>query len=146
MQKIFFGSDHGGYQLKEKIKQYLQKKGGYEIIDIGCGSPDSCDYPLFGGNVADAVVHTQGALGIIICGSGVGISIAANKVQGARAVLANSIELAQLGRQHNGANILAMGERTKFIDKPEKIVDTFLSTSVDEAPRHARRRELLDKM
>ena len=146
MQKIIFGSDHGGYHLKEKIKKFLNKKGDYEILDVGCDSEDSCDYPIFGGNVADAVVNTPGSFGVVFCGSGVGISMAANKVPGARAVLANSVEIAQLGREHNGANILAMGERTRFYDPPEKIVETFLSTPVDESERHQRRREILNAM
>lgn len=145
MQTIFFGSDHGGYELKNKIKDHVQKNyPNFLIEDIGCDSADSCDYPVFGRQVAEAVTNQKNSLGIIICGSGVGISIAANRVKGARAVLANSVILAELGRQHNGANILAMGERTPFMDSWEAIVDTFLTTEVDTSERHERRRNLLD--
>ena len=145
MQKIFFGSDHGGYELKNKIKNFIQESYAdkYEMIELGCDSSDSCDYPIFGKAVAEAVAKDPNHLGIVICGSGVGISIAANRVPGARTVLANSVELARLGRQHNGANILAMGERTQFIDSWEKIVETFLETEVDRSERHERRRGLL---
>jgi ribose 5-phosphate isomerase B len=95
--------------------------------------------------VALAVTGDPESLGIVICGSGVGISIAVNRFEGARAVLANSTELARLGREHNGANVLAMGERTQFIDEPLEILETFLSTDVDRGERHVRRREQLDQ-
>lgn len=107
---------------------------------MGCDSEDSCDYPEFGRAVAQAVVGDEGSLGIVLCGSGLGISMAANRVPGARAALANSVELAELGRQHNGANILALGARTQFMDDVMDIVDTFLKTEVDESERHERRR------
>lgn len=139
MMKIFLGSDHGGFGLKQKVKSYLISQG-YEIEDLGCDSTDSVDYPQFGKAVGEAVVHNDGTVGIVICGSGIGISIAANKVQGVRAALANSTELARLGREHNGANVLAMGERTQFIDDPLEIVETFLNTSIDTSDRHERRR------
>jgi ribose 5-phosphate isomerase B len=142
---IFFGSDHGGYELKNKIINHVQKKySELETEDLGCKDAKSCDYPTFGAAVATAVVEQKNSLGILICGSGVGISIAANRVKGARAVLANSVMIATLGRQHNGANILAMGARTPFIDEWEAIVDAFLTTDVDTSDRHERRRELLD--
>ncbi len=142
MKKIFIGSDHAGFQLKQKVKAHLSSN--YDIEDVGCDSAESCDYPNFGMKVGQAVVANPDTLGIVICGSGVGISIAANRVKGIRCVLANSVELARLGREHNGANVLAMGERTSFVDQPLEIVDTFLSTAVDEHERHERRRQLLD--
>ncbi len=143
--KIYIGSDHGGFVLKEKINDYLLKKG-YEVEDVGCKSTESCDYPFFGAQVAKNVVKDDvSALGIAICGSGLGISMAANKVKGARAAHVNSVELAELARKHNGANILAMGERTKFYDPWQKIVDTFLNTAPEEG-RHERRRDQLDEM
>ena len=145
MKNLFLGSDHGGYELKKQIINHVQKNyPKIKITDIGCNSTESCDYPTFGQAVAKQVVADQSSLGIIICGSGVGISIAANRVKGARAVLANSTELARLGRQHNGANILSIGARTTFIDEWQAIVDTFLTTDVDNAERHKRRRGLLD--
>lgn len=144
MKKIILGCDHGGFALKEQIKTFLTDTYPDLVLeDVGCDSTESCDYPLFGKAVAEKVVAEK-IPGILICGSGVGISIAANRVKGARAVLANSTELARLGREHNGANILAMGERTTFIDSWEDIVRTFLETAVDESDRHERRRRLLD--
>ncbi len=143
--KIFIGSDHGGFELKQKVVEYLEKEE-YPIEDLGCKNNESCDYPNFGAQVGKKVVETKGSKGIVICGSGVGISIAANKVKGVRCVLANSCELAQLGREHNGANILSMGERTKYIDDPLEIVKTFLSTDIDPGERHQRRREQLDAL
>ncbi|MCF7847189.1 MAG: RpiB/LacA/LacB family sugar-phosphate isomerase [Candidatus Gracilibacteria bacterium] len=143
--KLYLGSDHGGFELKAQVREFLQQKfPDVEIEDVGCDSSDSCDYPQFGKKVAEKVVSTPGSRGIIACGSGIGISIAANRVSGARAVLANSLELTQLGRQHNDANILAIGGRTKFYDPWEEIVTTFLTEETDMAERHARRREQLD--
>lgn len=142
MTKIYLGSDHGGYKLKQTVMEYLEERD-YEVEDLGCNSEDSCDYPEFGKLVAENVVKDAGSLGVVICGSGVGISIAANRVAGARAVLANSTELAELGRQHNGANVLSLGARTQFMDDPIDIVETFLKTEVDESDRHERRRTQL---
>lgn len=142
MTKIYLGSDHGGYLLKQSIAEYLETKD-YIVEDLGCDSEDSCDYPEFGRLVAEKVVADEGSLGIVLCGSGLGISMAANRVPGARAALANSTELAELGRQHNGANILALGARTQFMDDVMDIVDTFLNTEVDESDRHQRRRSQL---
>ncbi len=141
--KIYIGSDHGGFDLKEKIKNYLIKKG-HEVEDIGCKTTESCDYPFFGAEVAKRVV-SENARGITVCGSGLGVSMAANKVKGARAAHVNSVELAELARKHNGANILSLGERTKFYDPWEKIVDTFIETMPEEG-RHERRRGQLDEL
>ncbi len=144
--KLFFGSDHGGFLLKQKVKKFIiDNYPDWEIIDVGCDTAESCDYPVFGKKVAQAVLVNKDSLGIVICGSGIGISIAANRVKGIRTVLANSVELAKLGRQHNGAQILAMGERTQFINEPEEIVSAFLNTEIDTSERHQKRRELLDE-
>ncbi len=145
MQKIFIGSDHGGHNLKAEVCEHLLLKN-YEVIDLGCDNLESCDYPKFGEKVGEEVIAHPGSLGIVVCGSGIGISIAVNKVKGIRCALANSKELAKLGREHNGANVLAMGERTQFADDPLEIVDVFLDTEVDDAERHKRRRSMLDKM
>lgn len=136
--KIFIGSDHGGYELKKQVVEFL--KNEHEVIDLGCDSADSVDYPAFGRAVAEAAVADPDSRGIVCCGSGVGIGIAANKVQNARCVTANSVELAILGRQHNGAQILSMGERTQWIDPWTEIVTVFLKTDVDQADRHENRR------
>lgn len=143
MKTIYLGSDHGGFQLKEKIKTYLEKKE-YKINDLGCNSEKSCDYPVFGLSVASQVVSDPNGVGIVICGSGIGISIASNKVKGARAALCNTIELAELARKHNDANILAIGGRTQFFDDIFEIINTFLNTEADISERHIRRRKLLD--
>jgi ribose 5-phosphate isomerase B len=145
VMKIYIGSDHGGFDLKQQIKEYLVKNK-HTVLDLGCKSNDSCDYPEFGAAVGRAVVENPDALGIVICGSGIGISIAANKIKGVRAALADSIEMARLGREHNGANILALGERTAFLDDPLEIVETFLTTPVDMDERHKRRRGQLDSL
>jgi len=146
MMKVFLSSDHGGYHLRKRIREYLEAAEGYEVEDLGCKSEESCDYPAFGKMLGESVVQNPETLGIIICGSGVGVSIAANKVHGVRAVLANSVELATLGRQHNGANVLALGERTQAMDDPLQIVDAFLQTAPDMTERHERRRTQLDRM
>ena len=140
--KIYLGSDHGGFEMKDEVKRYLLEND-YQVEDLGCNSDDSCDYPIFGRAVGEAVVKEEGSLGILICGSGIGISIAANKVEGVRCALANSMELSRLGREHNGANVLAMGERTQFIEDPLDIVKTFLATEVDLGERHVKRRAML---
>jgi len=142
-QKIYLGADHGGFELKESVKAYLEELD-YEIEDLGTHSDTSVDYPEYGRRVGEAVVKDKKGLGIIICGSGIGISIAANKVAGVRCAMCNSIELATLGKEHNGANILAMGERTAFMDDPLDIVQAFLDTSVDKSERHERRRGALN--
>lgn len=139
MTKIYLGADHGGYKLKESVKAYLEELD-YEIEDFGTDSDESVDYPEYGKKVGEAVVADEGSLGIIFCGTGIGISIAANKVSGVRCGVCNSIELARLGREHNGINILSLGERTAFMDDPLEIVDTFLNTDLDQSERHERRR------
>lgn len=145
--KIYLGSDHGGWELKKELSVYLIKNfPKAEVFDIGCNSNESCNYPEFGTAVAKKVVTETDALGIVICGSGVGIGISANKVKGARCVTANTVELAALGRQHNGAQILSMGARTQFVDPWQDIVKTFLTTEIDTAERHEKRRAQLDSL
>ena len=145
--KIYLGSDHGGWELKETLYAYLVENfPRAEVKDLGCDSCEGCDYPEFGSAVARAVVANKDARGIVICGSGVGIGISANKVKGARCVTANTVELATLGRQHNGAQILSMGARTRFIDPWKDIVNAFLTTEIDMAERHEKRRNQLDRL
>lgn len=140
--KIYLGSDHGGWELKADVIEYIMEKYPEdELFDLGCDSADSVDYPEYGKAVAEAVVKDEkNSRGIVICGSGVGIGIAANKIKGARCVTANSVELATLGRQHNGAQILSMGARTKFMTTWQDVVDAFLTTDIDVSERHERRR------
>jgi len=137
MKKVLIGSDHAGYEVKERIKKELA--GDYEFVDVGTDSLDSVDYPKFGEAVAQQVVVTPGQLGVLICGSGVGISIAANKVPGARCVLAYSVDAAKGGREHNNANIVATAGRLNTMDDQVDIVKAFLETEFSTEERHARR-------
>lgn len=135
--KIAIGSDHGGYVLKEKIKVLLQEEN-YEFEDFGCYSEDSVDYPEYARKVAHNVADATFDKGILICGTGIGISIAANKVKGIRASLVHDLESAALTRQHNDSNILAMGGRIVDHDLALEITKVWLSTEF-EGGRHLRR-------
>ncbi len=137
MKIIPIGADHAGFQLKEKLKIYLEQKG-FTLKDFGCHSEDSIDYPDFGHPVADMVEKESGVLGILICGSGNGINMTANKHQGIRSALCWNKEIAALARQHNNANILALPARFISDEEAYDIVDTFLATSF-EGGRHQNR-------
>ena len=139
---IHIASDHGGFALKSELIGLLKKKG-YMTDDLGTYSEDSVDYPDFGRKAAEAVL-ADGNPGIIICGTGIGISIAANRVKGIRAALCHCPEYAELARKHNDANILALGGRFVDPDTAERIIDTFLNTGF-EGGRHQRRIDLIDK-
>ncbi|MDO4199263.1 MAG: ribose 5-phosphate isomerase B [Clostridia bacterium] len=134
---IIIGSDHAGYKLKELIKGYLSEIGE-NYKDLGTSSEESCDYPVFAGKVAKEVVSTGNAKGILVCGSGIGVSIAANKVKGIRAALCMSSELAEMSRRHNDANILCLGARYIDFEAAKSIIKIFLSTEF-EGGRHERR-------
>ena len=138
---IGIGSDHGGFELKEYIKQHLDECG-IPYKDFGTYSPASCDYPVFAEAVARAVVSGEVEKGILICGTGIGIGIAANKVKGIRAALCGDCYSAEYTRRHNDANILTMGARVTGSGLACKIVDTFLSTEF-EGGRHANRVALI---
>ena len=138
---ISIAADHGGFALKEHIKAYLTAKG-YEVKDFGTSSEESCDYPVYGEAVARAVAAGECERGILICGTGIGISISANKVKGIRAALCGDCYSAEMTRRHNDANILAMGARVLGTGLALKIVDTFLTTDF-EGGRHARRVALI---
>ncbi len=135
---VALGSDHAGFELKEKVKKHLTA-GGFEVEDFGTYSDEAADYAVYAAKVGHAVAEGKYKLGIICCGTGIGISIAANKVKGVRAACCNSAEIAKLSRTHNDANILSLGAR--FIDHNEalNIVDTFLSTEFSGDERHIRR-------
>lgn len=135
--KIAIGCDHGGFELKKAIISHLEKKN-YEIKDYGTYTAESCDYPEFGQKVGEAVVSKECELGIIICGTGIGISIAANKVPGVRAALCSDTFSAHDTREHNNANVLALGARTVGVGLALDIVDTFLSSTF-EGGRHENR-------
>ena len=135
--KITLGCDHGGFELKETIKRQLEE-AGYDCKDCGCFSTESCDYPVFGEAAARAVASGECEKGIVICTTGIGISIAANKVQGIRcAHCADSLE-AEMTRRHNDANMLAIGAGFTGKNLAERMVEVFLSTDF-EGGRHERR-------
>ena len=140
--KIALGSDHGGYALKCDIIKLLEKLG-HEVVDFGCHSTESCDYPDFGEAAARAVASGQCDRGIVICTTGIGISIAANKVKGIRcAHCADSLE-AEMTRRHNDANMMAIGAGFTGKNLAERMVEVFLSTEF-EGGRHARRVDKLN--
>ncbi|MEH0936005.1 ribose-5-phosphate isomerase [Micromonospora psammae] len=137
--RVYLGSDHAGFELKVHLANHLATQG-YELVDVGPHTfdPDD-DYPAFCLHTGDRVVNDPGSLGVVIGGSGNGEQIAANKVAGVRAALAWSIETAQLGREHNDANIVAVGARQHTLDEATAIVEAFLTTPFSGNPRHGRR-------
>lgn len=135
--KIALGSDHGGYELKEYLKKHLDAKG-IEYIDFGTDSSESVDYPEFGQKVGEAVKKGDCDRGIVCCGTGIGISISANKVPGIRCALCSDCYSARMSREHNNANVLALGARVTGRDLALEIVDTWLKTEF-EGGRHERR-------
>lgn len=141
---IAIASDHGGFALKETIKEYLRERGD-KIVDLGTTSEESVDYPIYGKACGEAVASGKAERGIVICGTGIGISIAANKVKGVRCGLCTSVEMAELTRQHNNANVLALGGRITEPQLALDIVKTFLDTEF-EGGRHKRRTDMLDEM
>ena len=141
---ICIGSDHGGFALKEAIKKHLEERG-LEYKDFGTYSDASCDYPVYGRAVAKAVAAGECELGILICGTGIGISITANKVPGIRAALCSDCFSAEATRQHNNANILALGARVLGEGLALKIVDTFLDTPFSNDERHVRRISMIEE-
>ena len=140
---IAIGSDHGGFELKKEVRAHLDARG-LEYKDFGTYSDASCDYPVYGKAVAKAVASGECERGIIICGTGIGISIAANKVHGIRAALCGDCFSAEATRQHNDANVLALGARVVGPGLALKIVDTFLDTPFSNGERHIRRIEMIE--
>lgn len=143
--KVAIGSDHGGYELKRKVIRHLEEKG-IQCEDMGCNSKDSCDYPVFGHAVAHAVANGKADKGIVICTTGIGISIAANKVPGIRCALCSDPLSAKMTRLHNDANMLAMGAGILGENLALEITDTFLETEFSGEERHQRRINLIEKM
>ena len=135
--KIVVGSDHAAYELKEAIKEKLINEG-HEVIDVGCDSPESVDYPKYGHAVGRTVASGEAERGIAVCGSGIGISIACNKVPGIRAALCTSVEMAEMCRRHNNANVVCMGARMISQELAFDIIDTWMTTDF-EGGKHLRR-------
>ena len=138
--KIAFASDHAGFEMKEALRVYLE--GRCEVLDLGTDSGESVDYPDFGTAMGEAMTAGDTDFGVLVCGSGVGISIAANRFAAVRCALCTSAEVAGLARQHNDANVLALGARIVDLDTAKACVDMFLATEF-EGGRHARRVEKL---
>ena len=140
--RIAIGSDHAGFQYKEKIKELLQNLG-YQVHDFGTHSEEPCDYPLFIRPVAEAVARREFERGIVLGGSGNGEAIVANRVKGIRCALCWNVESARLSRQHNDANVLSLGQRMVSLDLALEIVRVWLETGF-EGGRHQHRIELID--
>ena len=143
--KIAIGNDHVAVEMKFHIMNYLQKQG-HEVVSFGTDVSESCDYPVYAEKVAKAVVSGEFDKGILICGTGIGISIAANKIDGVRCALCSEPCSAKLTREHNDANILAMGARMIGPVMAESIVNAFLTTDFSGDERHQRRIDLLSKL
>ena len=141
--KIVLASDHGGFELKEAIKKHLIKKG-YDINDIGVNDTKSVDYPDYGKKAALMVAGKEADRGIIICGTGIGISIAANKVKGIRCALCTNEYMARMSRMHNNANMLAIGGRVTGVGLAEDMVDVWLSTEFEGGRHEIRVNKIMD--
>ena len=124
--KIAIASDHGGYQLKEEIKKYLEGRN-IEVVDLGTNSEESVDYPIYGKACGEAVMSGKADRGIVCCGTGIGISIAANKVKGIRCALCTDVHMAEMSRRHNDSNVLSLGGRTTPVVKALEIVGVWLN-------------------
>lgn len=139
MKKVVIGSDHAGFEVKERIKKELGDQ--YEFIDVGPDNDESVDYPVYAEKVGQQVALSPDVQGVVVCGNGVGICIAANKVNGVRCGLAYSIDAAKCARQHNNANVVSVGGRSPMMDDPVDIVRTFLTTDFSGEERHVKRVE-----
>ena len=142
MIKIAIGCDHAAFEEKEKLKYFL-RQSCYEVLDVGTNSKESVDYPKYGHSVAKMVSENIADKGVVICGSGIGISIAANKIKGIRAALCTSIEHAEMSRKHNNANILALGARMTEYDLLEQITNVWLNSKF-EGGRHLNRINMIE--
>ncbi len=142
--RIALGADHAGYHIKETIRQFLEN-AGYPVDDLGTWSEESVDYPEYGKAVADRVAAHQDVYGIALCGTGMGMAIAANKVPGIRAAVAHNVDTARLAREHNDANVLTMGGRVVSGAQAVEMVQAFLNTTF-AGGRHARRVEKITQI
>ncbi len=142
--KIGIGADHGGYELKEEIKKFLEGKG-VEVVDYGTHSNDSVDYPVYSKKVSEAVANGDVEQGVLICGTGLGMSYVANKVKGVRCACVSDTFSAEMAKVHNDANIIAFGARVVGLGLATKIVEAFLGATF-EGGRHQRRVDLINKV
>ncbi len=144
IRRVVIGSDHAGYEMKEAVKSHLAEKG-YEVEDVGPSTRDSVDYPDYAEAVAVRVSQGRGDLGVLICGTGIGMCIAANKVPGIRAAILYSEFAARYARMHNDANVVILGGRTMSLDEALRYLDVFLNEEF-EGGRHKRRLEKIRKL
>ena len=142
--KIAFGSDHAGYDYRQMLMEHA-KELGHEVIDMGPFSKESCDYPVYGKAVAEAVSKGEAERGILICGTGFGISLAANRMKGIRCVNASEEYTVKLSRHHNNSNMISIGARVVGTEKAISLMDTFLTEEFD-GERHQRRIDLVDSL
>ena len=140
--KVVIGADHGGFELKEFLKNNFEYPD-ISWLDVGTNSTESCDYPLIADKLSEVILNKQADIGVLICGSGIGISIAANRHKGIRAALLYNNEVASLAKEHNNANVAVFGARTQARDDVVKYLTTFLNTSFSNGERHCRRIEEL---
>lgn len=143
--KIGIGNDHSALEIKKEIMEFLHEKG-HEILDYGTNCGDSCDYPEYGEIVGRAVVKGEVDQGILICGTGLGISLAANKVKGVRAAVCSEPYTARMARMHNNCSILALGARVVGADLAKMIVDVWLNTEFEEGGRHQKRVDMITQV
>ncbi len=140
---IAIGCDHAGYRMKEELKEHLRQRG-YEVEDMGTDSEESCDYPVFAEKTARAVADKKAEKGVLICGTGIGMCIAANKVKGIRAALVGDEFSAKATREHNDANIICLGARVIDTKKAIELLDIFLDTDFSNGENHVRRLSMID--
>ena len=141
--KIAIGCDHGGFELKDKVEKELVAKA-YELVDCGCNSVESVDYPVFAKSVAKKVAAGEVDFGVLICTTGVGMCVQANKVKGARAVLALNEDMAQMSREHNNCNVLCMGKKYTTVEQAMKYIEIFTTTEFSGG-RHERRVNMFEQ-
>lgn len=142
---IGIGNDHAAVEMKNQIKEFLEEKG-YQVINYGTDSDESCDYPEYGEKVGRAVAEGKVDAGVLICGTGIGISIAANKVKGVRAAVVSEPVSARLTKEHNNANIIAFGSRIVGIEMAKEIVSAWLNAEYIGSGRHERRVDMIRKI
>lgn len=142
--KIAIASDHAGYDYRQMLAEHLRAQG-HEVVDCGCPGKESCDYPIFGRKAAQLVKSGECERGVLVCGTGFGISLSANRIPGIRCVNCTDVLTAKMSRLHNDANMIAVGARVVGEDTAKLLVDTFLTTP-HEGGRHARRVALIDSL
>jgi len=144
IKKIYIGSDHAGYELKNQLKKYIESLK-FDVVDVGVFSPESADYPDIAKKVAKKVLNNSSAYGLLICGTGIGMSIAANRFKNIRAAECANEKMAELSRKHNNANILCLGARILNFAAAKKITRKFLQTDFESEARHLRRIKKIEK-